>query len=109
MIPVKGSPPRYHFYIQGLVLTASLQEDLQAGLEENPHYRYACGLGQLGPVEICQLPDDVEEGWQLYERGCLAHGQKLGNIKPVTLDPRLGWEKIFDVQTMTQNGSEPEM
>ena len=35
------------------------------------------------------------EAWDLFERRCLAEGQKVGNIKPVALDRRPGWPAVF--------------
>jgi hypothetical protein len=92
LVPVRGNPPRYRLHVEGVVDVAILQGELQTALEENPHYRYACGLGQLAPVEVQRVADG--EGWRLYERGCLARGQKLGDIKPVALDPRPGWGEL---------------
>lgn len=100
LVPIRDTPPRYRLYVQG-VADLDLQTDVQAALEANPHYRYACGLGQLAPVEIAIL--DGSDGWQRYERGCLARGQKLGNIKPVALDPRPGWETLFAASGHTQD------
>src|SRR5690242_4183475 len=92
----------------GTALRHPAQSDLQCALEENPHYRYACGLGQLAPVEIQRLADDTEDGWQLYERGCLALGQKLGNIKLVALDPRPGWDTVFAAPSRAAQGIAPD-
>jgi hypothetical protein len=101
LTPVRGTPPHYRLYVQGEIDTIAWQSKLQQALEENPHYRYACGLGQLGAVEIVAL--DHDDPWQLYERGCLARGQKLGNIKPIALDPRPGWEETFQSALATSD------
>jgi hypothetical protein len=90
LIPVRGQPPRYRLVVQGIEATVELQRDLQTALEENPYYRHACGVGQLAPVEIYSLEED---GWRWYERGCVARGQKIGDIKPTALDPRPGWDE----------------
>jgi hypothetical protein len=100
LVPVEGRPARYRLYLQGpgwiddSVLTGSLE----AGLAENPHYRYAVGLGQLAPVEIALLDPRGEPGWRAYERGCLARGQRAGNIKPAALDAWTGWPTVFHRQ-----------
>lgn len=99
LVPMRGALPGYRLILQGIPASAHLQEDVQRALEENPHYRYACGIGQLAPVEIHAL--NGEDGWQLYERGCVARGQKLGNIKPVALDPRPGWDEVFQITCAT--------
>src|SRR5262245_25377070 len=82
LIPVPGRPAFYALYVQGGIADVkSLAAELQAGLEENPHYCYAVGLGQLAPVEVRLLPDHLA-AWQVYEAVCLERGQKLGDIKP---------------------------
>ena len=96
LVPVQGAPPRYRLYVQRVPEAGAWQGDLQAELEQNPHYRYAIGLGQLAAVEIRVLNDEVD-GWTLYEAGCVARGRKLGNIKPTAIDVRFGWEKDFEL------------
>jgi hypothetical protein len=107
LVPVADMPPRYTLCVQeatgraeplGL---AELQTALQAGLEENPHYRYAVALGQLAPVEICVLPKGGPSGWALYEAACLARGQRAGDIKPVALDGRPGWADVFGLEAVS--------
>jgi hypothetical protein len=101
LLAPEDGPPRYRLYLQaaGLdgrpELLAALQTALQAGLAENPHYRYAVGLQQLAPAEIHVLDSDGEPGWQVYERVCLARGQKCGDIKPAALDSQPGWSQEF--------------
>jgi hypothetical protein len=99
LVPIRGTPPRYRLIAEGIEPMADFQDQVQRALEANPHYRYACGIGQLAPVEIHLLHG--EDGWHLYERGCLARGQMLGNIKPVTLDPRSGWDEVFQATDAT--------
>jgi len=36
-----------------------------------------------------------ESAWSAYERACLAHGQKLGDIKPSVLNDWSGWPEYF--------------
>jgi hypothetical protein len=102
LTPVAVRPARYRFYLQladgaetGTSAIATLQRALEAGLAENPHYRYAVGLGQLAPVEIQLLDARGEPAWHLYQQRCLARGQKFGNIKPVALDTWDGWPEAF--------------
>jgi hypothetical protein len=101
VVPVEGTPPRYRLYLQGAKLpreslkVEALAKSLEDGLTENPHYRYAVSLGQLAPAEVCLLDDAGPSGRARYERRCLALGQKLGDIKPTTLDPRPGWAEVF--------------
>lgn len=95
VVPVAGRPPHYRLYVQGVPAGPHWRQDLQSALEENPYYRHACAIGQLGAVDVCLLGDDIDAG-QRYELGCVNLGQKLGNIKPTTLDVRPGWERVFD-------------
>jgi hypothetical protein len=101
LVPVLGRPARYRLYLQGpgLDVGPSLQTllrgDLDAGLAENPYYRHALASGQLAPAEVAILDPEGDPAWQLYERRCLAEGQKCGNIKPQALDRRQGWPEVF--------------
>jgi hypothetical protein len=97
LVPVPGRPARYRLYLQGpgLPPAADLGADLQQGLEENPHYRYAVRLGQLGPAEVAILDPHGEPAAALYERRCLSRGQRAGNIKPTSLDGWTGWPEVF--------------
>jgi len=99
LVPVDGRPPRYRLYLQGGggtgVSRRQLAAALQAGLEENPHYRYATRLEQLAPVEVSVLDASSEPAGQIYHRRCVAEGQKPGDVKPAALDPRPGWAEEF--------------
>ena len=95
MAPMPGNPPHYCLFVQSSADATNWQAELQTALEANPHYRYACGLGQLGPVEIRVLPV-VMNAQRRYEDALVSRGQKLGNIKPTTLDVRFGWERVFE-------------
>jgi hypothetical protein len=101
LVPVEGRPAGYRLYLQDGALSGAapglpgLTADLEAGLRENPHYRYAVELGQLAPAEVQLLGWQREPGWQVYERRCVAAGQRAGNVKPAALDPQLGWPEAF--------------
>lgn len=101
LVPVAGEPPKYVLYLQGsgiqsrLILRRRLAKRLQAGLEENPYYRHAVQLGQLGEAEAVVLDPHGESAWQIFERGCVADGQKPGDIKPVSLHPGTKWAAEF--------------
>jgi hypothetical protein len=66
-------------------LNATLAEELENQLSENPHYRYARELGQLAAVEIKWLPGPPGEAWKAYEAQQLNRGIPLGSIKPCSL------------------------
>jgi len=99
LVPVAGRPARYRLYLQTAGLGRGdlrhLRPGLEAGLQENPYYRHALGLGQLGPVEIELLDPEGEPAWRVYERHCLMRGQKAGNIKPASVDSWTGWPEAF--------------
>src|SRR5262249_50251313 len=93
LVPVLGRPSHCELYLLGPGRggdKAALAADIQAGLEETPHYRYAVGLGQLAAVVVRLLRADAP-AWRVYEAVCLERGQKLGSIKPAALDGWTGW------------------
>ncbi len=96
VVPVAGDAPRYRLYLQGSVeqLKAKCPEfvrDIEDGLRKNPYYRQAVHLGQLRPLEVEIMHAEFRQVWQVYERGCIAQGCKLGQIKPSVLDAWAGW------------------
>jgi hypothetical protein len=97
LVPAPGPPRRYRLYLQD-ARVAEWQEAsaaLEAGLCENPYYRHAVRMGQLAPSEVWFLNPEGESAWRIYERRCLARGQKAGGIKPTALDPWTGWPDEF--------------
>jgi hypothetical protein len=98
---VSGTPPRYRLYIQpGSAQSSSLSTEqlgraLQAALEENPYYRYACRLRQLDPIDVRLLDASGPPGWRLFERRRIAQVLRAGDIKPTVLDPQTGWDDVF--------------
>jgi hypothetical protein len=96
LVPVEGRPSRYRLYVEtDDDLPPGFAADLEAGLGENPYYRHAVRLGQLAPAEVRALDPAGEPGWRVYERRCLARGQKAGDIKPAALDAWTGWPAAF--------------
>ena len=99
------SPPAYVLYLQIANLPGSsklpgrfevataLADQIEAGLQENFHYAYARQLGQLGPVRLFSI---AQEGLDGYISGCMAHGQRAGDIKPTILHRRSGWGAWFN-------------
>lgn len=111
VVPIESGQPRYRLYVQpGRVagIESKFCEELatrvQQRLEENPHYRYAVRCGQLGPIDARILRSDGESGWTMFERRNLAEGRKAGDIKPVALDTRSGWDTVFDPQVAIGDG-----
>ncbi|MBI2824417.1 MAG: GH3 auxin-responsive promoter family protein [Planctomycetia bacterium] len=102
IVPVIDRPPRYRLYVQprrgaeiGDEAAVGIAAQVEGGLSENPYYRHAVGIGQLAPLEVRWLDPAGEPAYVAYERGCVARGQKPGDIKPTALDAQLGWEDVF--------------
>ncbi|MBI1784930.1 GH3 auxin-responsive promoter family protein, partial [Candidatus Sumerlaeota bacterium] len=98
--PIEEDVPGYCLFIQDGQLSAGISRriahDLQKLLEANPHYRYAVGLNQLGPLRIHELDPGGESAWTIYERKQIARGQKAGDIKPLALDRNSDWKAEFE-------------
>ena len=88
---------RYTLFIQAAAQTdtelAALGERLETALQQNVHYHYCRDLGQLGPVGVFRV---ASHGQTRYLTACQAHGQPLGNIKPLRLQREGGWGKVFE-------------
>jgi hypothetical protein len=69
------------------------RDEIERGLEENFHYRYARSLEQIAPLRIFLIESG---GVQTYFKRCGEEGQKIGDIKPNVLDKRTGWEDYFN-------------
>ena len=102
LVPVPSSPPRYRLYLESLddppprAIASRIATDLQHRLENNPQYKYACQLRQLAPVEVRVGDGGGETLSTVYERRCVERGQKLGDIKPRSLDAWTGWIDLFE-------------
>jgi hypothetical protein len=67
---------------------ADLASALERELRRNPHYAWSVDLGQLHPATLAIVPPGAD---QRYLDTCRSRGQKLGDIKPVSLHPATGW------------------
>lgn len=74
-----------------LLVEGQLNFDLEERLRRSFHYDYCRRLGQLAPVRLVPVSD----GWRQYVEGCRRRGQRMGDVKPVALDPRPGWLADF--------------
>ncbi|NJN81645.1 MAG: GH3 auxin-responsive promoter family protein [Caldilineaceae bacterium] len=68
---------------------ARLAAPLDRALAENFHYAYCRRLGQLQPVAVFRITGD---GLADYLAGCVARGQRAGDVKPVALGPGGGMD-----------------
>lgn len=75
-------------------LSDSLPIDLDSLLRQNFHYDFCRKLGQLGETQITL----VTRGAETYIVACQSRGQKLGNIKPSTLQKTTGWSEWFTTE-----------
>ena len=111
IVPIDAHPPRYCLYVQIRgqdflrVSASSLAASVQTGLEENPYYRHAVRLRQLSALDVQILSASGKPAWLVYEEGCLARGQKAGDIKPSALDCRSNWiEDFSSLETIASSG-----
>jgi hypothetical protein len=65
---------------------------LEIALRQNVHYDFAVKLRQIAPLQIFLVECD---GQKSYLQRSVDEGQKLGDIKPLTFDIRMGWKDIF--------------
>jgi hypothetical protein len=97
MLAPEASSGQWHYtlFLDGDVpdeLAVCLDRELRA----NPHYALCRDLGQLRPLECCQIPGNA------YEAYCKVsmEGWRLGDIKPRALSSGTDWRKHFGCGTM---------
>lgn len=74
---------------------ADFAQKLEIRLRENFHYDLCRRLGQLAALRLFQIDEKAGNPEDLYIREMQRRGIQLGNIKPATLDNRMGWEHVF--------------
>ena len=90
------APPAYVLYLEdaaaddGQLCRAGELVELQ--LRDNFHYAYCRDLGQLAAVRVFRIAGQGGEG---YLQGCVAQGQRLGDVKPRSLHRLSGWTARF--------------
>lgn len=88
-----GPRPVYTLYIEcDADPPEALASHLEERLEANPHYRSCVSLGQLAPVRMFRIAGG---GFRAYVERCRESGQRLGQIKPLSLSARTGWSESF--------------
>jgi hypothetical protein len=114
MAPVDNGRRGYCLYLQGLDRALSRQsidalaDTIESGLASNPYYGQAVRLGQLSKLQVELLAPDGATGWSIYERECLARGQKLGDIKPALLHDWPGWHERLTPLAIDRNSLESQ-
>ncbi|MBI3967928.1 MAG: GH3 auxin-responsive promoter family protein [Chloroflexi bacterium] len=92
----EAAPAAYTLYVEAADQSdralQALAPELEAGLQENYHYRYCRDLGQLGPARVFRIEGGA---WERYLAAARAHGQRLGDVKPTALHRFGGWSRVF--------------
>jgi hypothetical protein len=93
-------PPGYTLYLESDAQPpAALSRVLEELLSSNPNYRYCRTLGQLAPLRVFHAPTPM---FPLYLQRCRELGQRLGDVKPLSLSSRAGWSDVFRGQYQNQ-------
>lgn len=86
LAPELADPPYYALILEHPP-AAGLVEDLEHALREAHDYDYCRRLGQLGPVR----PTVVADADERFLQGCIALGQRAGDVKSTHLRKETGW------------------
>jgi len=92
----------YILYLEAENAAKDLANDLHQALMDNPQYAYASAMGQLAPVKLFRISAD---GYTLYAERLVRKGQRLGDIKAVSLRKETGWTHWFKRKSLTMSGS----
>lgn len=72
-------------------LNPAVIDAIEVRLMHNPQYAYARRLEQLKKLDVLYVPN----AWHYYELDRLKNGQRLGDIKPVSLGADAHWVKLY--------------
>jgi hypothetical protein len=89
LLPVADQIPKYLLILEGQSNVESLVKCVDNRLSDNPHYAYACKIGQLKPLTAIQLANPLE----IYLNSALHAGTRLGDIKVPSLCVK---KSVFD-------------
>lgn len=101
LIPLKQTTPYYVLYLAsdcglGLLGDArALAAALDSQLSENPQYRLARELRQLGPLQVQIFPASAAWLGREFERYQVGAGRRAGDLKPTVLDYRGLWREFL--------------
>ena len=73
-------------------MSPDLAAVLERELRSNPHYAWCVDLGQLRPARVVCVGPHAD---RVYVDACVARGQRLGDVKPVSLHADSGWERLY--------------
>jgi len=83
----------YTLFVDGHTAPLSgLDAPLEAALRSNPHYAWCVDVGQLRPARVQRVGQGADRA---YVDFCVAQGQRLGDVKPVSLHPGTGWANVL--------------
>lgn len=101
-----STPPSYVLLLDAADVTAdralALVRQVEAALRENPQYRYARNLRQLGPLRVKRAHRPLE-AWMTTGLG---QGRRLGDVKPASL-AREAWLPV-DLEINEEPGGIPK-
>jgi hypothetical protein len=69
-------------------LGRDLAHRLERALRLNPQYACCVDLGQLRPARVARVGPGAMNA---FIRACVARGQRLGDVKPISLSAATGW------------------
>jgi hypothetical protein len=91
LAPEESRPPRYLLFVEPPA-DAALASFVDRRLRSAFHYDYCRKLGQLGPIEVVRVLNAADR----YLQGCIALGQRAGNVKPAYLRCEFNWREWLD-------------
>jgi hypothetical protein len=97
LAPEWSSPPHYLLFVES-DFAATVADFVEERLRASVHYDYCRRLGQLGPVAGIKVVQAADR----YLRGCVALGQRPGNVKPANLRRELGWRQLLTGQAASE-------
>lgn len=71
---------------------AALPAALEGALRRNPHYAWCVDVGQLRPSRVLFVGPNADRA---YVDTCVSRGQRLGDVKPVSLHREGGWQAVL--------------
>jgi hypothetical protein len=94
LAPDEGPDGRaYTLFVDGeFARRPGLAHALEAGLRRNPHYAWCVDLGQLRPARVAPVGEGAD---RRYVDACVARGRRIGDVKPVSLDPWPDWRRVL--------------
>ncbi|MBN1809220.1 MAG: GH3 auxin-responsive promoter family protein [Planctomycetes bacterium] len=88
-----GGKLRYALFVEMPADVPGLSSALEQALLANPAYRTCVMLGQLAPAVVYRIRGRAAE---TYITACTAAGQRAGDVKPLPLSARDGWNRVFE-------------